>query len=220
MTIHHHIPARLIRAYVAGTLPRSFATVVAAHVSLCDECRAQLAAEEIAAGAVLESLALPAASAPQDMELRERLLARLDAAPDLPPDEADEATPARQGIYPGPVAAALGGRPPRWSRLGAGVRQMILEGDREGSVRLLFIPPGVAVPEHGHGGLELTMVLQGSFDDETGHYGVGDVEVADEALEHTPIAGPGTPCIALAATDAPLRFNGLIPRLLQPLFRI
>ena len=26
MTIHHHIPARLIRAYAAGILPKSFAT--------------------------------------------------------------------------------------------------------------------------------------------------------------------------------------------------
>lgn len=215
MTIHHHIPDRLIRAYVAGSLPKSFATVVAAHVSLCDDCRAQLAAEELAAGAILDSLE-PAPAPEGDAALSERLLARLDESPEL----SDEAPPARQGIYPGPVAAALKGRPPRWSRLGAGVRQMILEGDREGSVRLLYIPPGVAVPEHSHGGLELTMVLQGSFDDETGHYGVGDVEVADETLEHTPIAGPGAPCIALAATDAPLRFRPLIPRLLQPLFRI
>lgn len=216
-TITHHIPARLIRAYAAGSLPQSFATVVAAHVSLCDDCRAQLAAEELAAGAVLDGLAPAGASAGDESDLRARVLARLDTAPDPLPDEAP---PARQGIYPGPVAAALKGRPPRWSRLGSGVRQMILEGDGEGSVRLLFIPPGKPVPEHSHGGLELTMVLQGSFDDETGHYGVGDVEVADETLEHTPVAGPGAPCIALAATDAPLRFRPLIPRLLQPLFRI
>lgn len=217
MTIHHHIPARLIRAYAAGILPKSFATVVAAHVSLCDDCRARLAAEELAAGAVLESIA-PARGA-DDAQLRAAVLERLDALSEPGTDD-DDAPPARQGIYPGPVAAMLQGRPPRWSRLGAGVRQMILEGDREGWVRLLFIPPGNPVPEHSHGGLELTMVLQGSFDDETGNYGVGDVEVADETLEHTPVAGPGAPCIALAATDAPLRFRPLIPRLLQPLFRI
>jgi putative transcriptional regulator len=101
-----------------------------------------------------------------------------------------------------------------------GVRQTILSSGREGSVRLLHIPPGQAVPDHSHNGLELTLVLQGSFSDDTGRFGVGDLEIADQALEHTPIADAGLPCICLAATDAPLRFNSFLPRLLQPLLRI
>lgn len=214
MTIRHHLPARLIRAYVAGSLPKSFATVVAAHISLCAECRAQLAAEELAAGAVLDSL--PPFYKPGDERLREALLARLDSALHLP----DEAPPAPMGIFPGPVVQALASKPPRWRRLGGGIRQQILARDARGSVRLLYIPPGTAVPEHCHSGLELTLVLAGSFADATGHYGAGDVEVADEDLTHAPVAGAGAPCICLAATDAPLRFHTLIPRLLQPLMRI
>jgi putative transcriptional regulator len=100
------------------------------------------------------------------------------------------------------------------------VRQSIIEAGPEGSLRLLYIPPGRAVPDHGHNGLEMTLVLQGSFSDETGAFGVGDLEIADEELEHTPVAGEGAPCICLAATDAPLKFQTLVPRLLQPLFRI
>ena len=53
-----------------------------------------------------------------------------------------------------------------------------------------------------------------------GAFGVGDLEVADGDLEHTPTAGEEAPCICLAATDAPLRFQSLVPRLLQPLFKI
>ena len=87
-------------------------------------------------------------------------------------------------------------------------------------MRLLHIPAGQAVPEHGHNGIELTLVLQGSFVDETDRFGVGDLEVADNDLTHVPVAGPGAPCICLAATDAPLRFKGLMPRLTQRLFRI
>ena len=58
----------------------------------------------------------------------------------------------------------------------------------EGSLRLLYITPGRAVSDHGHGGLELTLVLQGSFRDA---FGVGDVEVAAEDVQHAPIAGEG-----------------------------
>ena len=83
-----------------------------------------------------------------------------------------------------------------------------------------FAEPGRAVPDHGHGGLELTLVLQGSFHDASGAFKAGDVEVATEDVQHVPIAGEGMACICLAASDAPLRFRGWLPRLLQPMFRI
>jgi putative transcriptional regulator len=97
---------------------------------------------------------------------------------------------------------------------------MILPSSSDASVRLLYIPGGAAVPDHGHRGTELTLVLQGAFRDETDRFGVGDIEVATEDLEHKPVAEPGVACICLAATDAPLKFNSMIPRMLQPLFRI
>lgn len=212
--IEHHIPDDLIQAYAAGSLGHAFSVVVAAHVSMCDSCRARLEAHEAAGGVVLEALG---ADAPIGADLKDRVLAALDA----PEAQADPAPPrGPSGIFPGAVMAELKGRPPRWRALGGGIRQQILSADRNGSVRLLYIPKGEAVPDHGHNGLELTLVLQGSFSDETGQFCRGDVEVAREDLDHTPIAGREAPCICLAATDAPLRFHGMIPRLLQPLFRI
>lgn len=211
--ISHHIPPAFIRAYASGSLSHGYSLVVASHVSQCDECRARLEAEEIAGGAVLDTLGTGGAASTAD-PLRDRVLSALDGPP-----PADVARP-RSGIYPGPVMQALEGRAPKWRALGGGIRQSILHADGSGSVRLLQIPPGEAVPDHGHKGIEMTLVLQGSFSDETGHFGVGDVEIADEELDHTPVAGNGLPCICLAATDAPLRFHSFLPRLLQPIFRI
>ena len=76
------------------------------------------------------------------------------------------------------------------------------------------------MPDHGHRGTELTLVLQGAFRDESDRFGKGDIEVANEEMVHTPVAEEGLDCICLAATDAPLRFNSLIPRLAQPFLRI
>jgi len=59
-------------------------------------------------------------------------------------------------------------------------------------------------------------VLQGAFLDGSDRFARGDIEIADESLEHTPIADLGEDCICLAATDARLRFNKLIPRIAQP----
>ena len=69
--------------------------------------------------------------------------------------------------------------------------------------------------DHGHRGTELTLVLKGVFADEEDRFAAGDVEVANEDLTHTPIAEPGEDCICPAATDAPLEFKGIIPRIAQ-----
>ena len=208
--ITHHTPDALLAAYAAGNLPQPYALVVAAHISLCLECRAAYEAHQAAGGVVLDSVAAQEVSE----DLKSSVLDLLDT-PAVP-------APTFQcsGAFPGPVVEALKGKPPRWKPLGLGVRQSILSAGREGSVRLLYIPLGQAVPDHSHNGLELTLVLQGSWSDDSGRFRVGDLEVADQAVEHTPIAEMGAPCIYLAATDAPLRFRSLTPRLFQPFFRI
>jgi putative transcriptional regulator len=76
------------------------------------------------------------------------------------------------------------------------------------------------MPDHGHKGTEMTMVLKGAFHDEDDYFARGDVDMADEDLHHTPVADIHEDCICLAVSDAPLEFKGLIPKLLQPLLRI
>lgn len=213
--VTHHLPPAMLAQYAAGRLSYAFSVLAAAHVSLCRDCRDQLAAHEAAAGLLLEEAAPAAVSE----DLLPRLLARLEE-PAAPQDRQVENGARPSGIYPGPVMMALKGRPPRWWHLGSGIRQALLHHGPGGSLRLLSVPAGRPVPRHTHRGTEFTLVLQGGVHDETGHFSVGDVEVADARLEHTPTADPGEACICLAATDAPLRFSGIVPRLLQPLFRI
>lgn len=208
--ISHHIPDSMLTAYVAGSLPHPFSVAVASHISFCEECRTSFQAHQTVGGLMLESTE----TSPISHALKSDILAQLDQK-FIPKAVYDPI-----GIYPGPVVEAMNGRQPRWKALGKGVKQDILSVSGEGSLRLLYIPGGQAVPEHSHSGLELTLILQGSFSDHTGRFGVGDIEVGDSDLEHTPVADPGDPCICLAATDAPLRFKALVPRLFQPLFRI
>jgi putative transcriptional regulator len=208
--ISHHIPDALMAAYVSGNLPHAYALVVATHISMCDSCRASYAAHSSIGGAVLETSASTAVSS----DLRGRVLDMLD-------EPSHEKRPFRaSGIFPAPLMEAMKGEPPRWRPLGGGIRQSMLYRDKSASTRLLYIPAGESVPEHGHGGLELTLVLQGAFEDETGYFGVGDMEVADGDLDHQPVASGNVPCICLAATDEPLSFKAILPRLLQPVFRI
>jgi putative transcriptional regulator len=201
-------------AYAAGQLPEAFNLVVATHVSLCDDCRAQLASFDTVGGALIEEI--------DDISMAEdALAATLSRIEGLP--QATRSEPLRPaGILPAPLADYVGGdlSSVRWQRIGGGVKQAILPTAKDATARLLYIPGGVAVPDHGHRGMELTLVLQGAFADDNDRFDRGDIEIADEDLEHTPVALAGQDCICLAATDAPLRFRSLIPRLAQPLFRI
>ena len=214
MTIRHHLSDQLLTGYAAGTLPEAFNLVVATHVSLCDECRARAASLDAVGGALLDEA--------EEIAMGEDALARaLDRIEGLP--QATRSEPLRPaGIFPAPLADYIGGdlSSVRWRKVGGGVKQAILPTAKDASVRLLFIPAGTAVPDHGHRGMELTLVLQGAFADANDRFDRGDIEIADEEMEHTPVALAGQDCICLAATDAPLRFRGLIPRLAQPLLRI
>lgn len=215
MTIRHHLSDKLLMAYAAAQLPEAFGLVVATHLSLCDDCRARLGAFEAIGGAILGDT-----TAAMSDGCLAATLARL-TMPEIIGTSAPP-KPTRRGVFPTPLQDYVGGdlASVKWRTLGMGVRQAILPTSRGATARLLYIPAGQAVPDHGHRGTELTLVLQGAFSDTTARFGPGDLEIANEDLNHTPVAEAGIDCICLAATDAPLRFNALIPRLLQPFFRI
>ncbi|QDY70595.1 ChrR family anti-sigma-E factor [Qingshengfaniella alkalisoli] len=209
-TPRHHITDALMSLYRLGGLPTPFAVTVAAHLSLCNECRATYEASLVPGGLLLEM----SDGTPLSPELKSSVMGMLDDSP------SPSATSADPVLLPQPVRALLAEGEPNWRRVAPGSRQAILQNDSEGSLRLLEFAAGQTVPEHSHGGNELTLILQGSFSDVTGTYRVGDLQIADDTLDHAPKAAPGMPCICLAATDAPLKFRGLIPRLLQPFLRI
>ena len=215
MTIRHHLSDPLLMAYSAGQLPEAFSLVVATHVSLCDDCRARLLAFDAIGGALIED----ADQARMAEDSFEATMARITGLPQAEPVRASRIMGC---VFPAPLRDYVGGdlAAVHWRPVGMGVRQAILKTDTGATARLLHIPAGQAVPDHGHRGMELTLVLQGAFRDTEDRFGPGDVEIATEELEHTPVAEPGADCICLVATDAPLRFNRLIPRIAQPFLRI
>lgn len=218
MTVKHHLSDDLIFAYGTGALDEATSLLVATHMALCPKCRTALDAAEAMGGALLETL--PEANV-VETEL-ESLMARIER-PETPLAAPEPVRHARSYVLPQPLRDYVGSDVDglRWRGLGGGVRHLPIEtGSAGAKARLLKIPAGAKVPEHSHGGLELTLVLAGSFYDSGAWFRRGDVEEADANVEHQPVAGPEEPCICLAVTDAPLRFRGLIPRIAQPFLGI
>ncbi len=206
-------------AYSSGNLPEAFSLAVATHISMCDKCRAALESFDAVGGALLEDSAQVAV----DMDALSKTLSMIRSGPQNIDQLQSAERPARKDCeIPAPLLDYIGEsfEDINWKSIGMGVKQSILETSDDATARLLYIPPGTAVPDHSHSGTELTLVLQGAFADEDDYFAAGDIEVADGDVEHAPVAADGEPCICLAVTEAPLKFSKLFHKAVQPFLNI
>jgi putative transcriptional regulator len=218
--IRHHPSEATLVGYAAGTLWEAARPVLAAHLARCPDCRARLELAEAVGGLLLEELP----PTPLDPDALRRAMARLDDAPESAAERArDPAAEARALARAAaePLATTLRGlglpvRRPRW--IAPGLRHAVLlrcgPGRGGGTLRLLRVRPGAAIPRHVHRGAELTLVLEGAFADETGRYGPGDLAEAEAEVSHRPVAEGPADCVCLVAAQGLPRFGGLLGRLL------
>ncbi|MEP4378431.1 MAG: ChrR family anti-sigma-E factor [Alphaproteobacteria bacterium] len=227
MTIHHHPDDELLVAYAAGELDEAWSLVIATHTALCPVCRSDVHMAEAVGAALLEDMPAAEMAVLDDAALARTLALAELADEETPPDASSAASasgetdaPGGIPILPQPLRDYAGGDADtlKWRRLGAGAFQVPLVTGRRGAptARLLRFPAGTAVPEHGHDGMEMTLVLAGSYADAGAPFARGDVDVNDAEVAHRPVAGAGPDCICLTVTERPLRFRGLIARLAQP----
>lgn len=218
MKMNHHLDNATLLSYSAGSLPAALAVVASAHLERCATCRAQLHDADQIGGVLVQQQRVddPAEDA------RAAMLALLDDEPvvkpaPLPVEVLEQRDPDRlpSALHPwfGNSMRAL-----RWRRVAPGVQRILASGISGGDLMLLRIAPGSKLPLHSHAGNELTMILDGAYDDMLGHFGPGDVADLDGDTLHQPVTSPGVPCICVAATDGPLKFSGWFARTLQPLF--
>lgn len=224
MTPIHHPAEEFLVAYAAGTLAEASSLIVATHLALCPDCRAEVRRLEALGGALLEEM--PEAPVADD------LLASIFAQLEMPHglngggEKAGIAVaprPAAKAVIPEPLRGYLGCDLDgvRWSKVIRGVDEVAVpcgpvNGGNGPKVRMMRIRAGTAMPRHTHHGSELTLVLSGGFSDETGHFLRGDFVATDGSVDHQPVADADGDCICLAVTDAPLRLTGPFGRLLNP----
>ncbi|MEO6927420.1 MAG: ChrR family anti-sigma-E factor [Rhodanobacter sp.] len=216
MRPNHHLDDATLVSYSAGALPAALAVVASAHLERCAECRQHLLEADQIGGVLMQQ---QRAETPAD-DARAAMLAMIEDEPQAAPtvlssEIVEERNPDQlpSALHPwfGNSMRAL-----RWRRVAPGV-QRVRAGGIAGGDLLLLIAPGSKLPLHSHGGNELTMILEGAYDDMLGHFRPGDVADLDGETQHQPVTSPGVPCICVAATDAPLQCAGWVARTLQPL---
>jgi len=198
----------LLARYVAGTLPTPARVLVEAHLELKPKSRIKVRNLEAMAG--LELIDID----PVALSDRDAMLAAVVGSG--APQEAASVSHHEARVFPKALYDFVGfdAADVPWRTRLPGFKEYDL-GDIEGChVNLFWIKPGRTVPAHTHEGSELSLVLDGAFSDVRGHYGRGDISVADEAVDHRPMADKGQPCIGFAVMDAPLKLTGSFRQLI------
>ena len=212
--VAHHPSSDLLMSYGAGALGESWSLALATHLSLCPACRSGVEAVEDIGGILLESF--------EPNQMPETALSLVMENLDMVANDYQGASlPPKTFVLPQPLRDYVGSDVDaiQWKSIGGGVGHVNVKAGDNGHVHLLKIPPGSPVPEHGHNGRELTLVLTGSFEDKLGTFNRGDLQDVGEETIHRPVAGEKEDCICLVVTDAPLKFRGLLPKLAQPFIR-
>lgn len=207
MTIRHHPQDTTLMAYAAGALPGAISAIIACHLTLCPQCRQAVRNMEFICGVLLERIGASGGPVPRMPELPEILSAEA-------PRAQHEA-----GMLPLPLARFLGMEIEniRWKQIVKGFAQHKIKLPRgSGDLRILKARPKLKLLAHTHRGMELTMVLKGSYHDVTGEYCRGDVSDLAEDIEHQPRVGAEDECICLIASEKPPRYSDFRARLMRP----
>jgi putative transcriptional regulator len=214
-TIKNHPSDELLTAYSAASLPLSQALCVSVHLESCGECARKLQRLNQVGSELMRQLK----PLPPSSDLKENLFERLDsitedAATNEPVDD-NKGIPRclHQFIDSGYEKIS-------WKRISRDIHSYELCRDQNNAkVELLRIKPGGTSSTHTHMADEYTVILEGSFSDESGLYHKGDFLMRDSRHKHTPVATRDRECICLAVTEAPIQLTGFFGRILNPFIR-
>ena len=215
--IKHHPSADILIDFAAGTLPVAQAACVSAHLNYCDCCRGSTEQLQSIGGVLMEQLVPVAVSE----SVLDSVLARLDEP--VPLSFIQQRVRHRRVDLPGLLNRIINGDFSQlaWKRVTRSLSVSHLQtGDDQREFALYRIAAGGNIPNHRHGGAEMTLVLEGGFSDELGTYHPGDFVFRDASDVHAPTAIDGEECICLAVLDAPLQFTSWQYRWLNPFLQL
>jgi putative transcriptional regulator len=182
--------AELLADHARGRLPLPLATIAEAHAELSRRAARFLAVLD---GLVGEALAAAPTAPIAD---RDRRLERIFAGSAQDPTTLD-AEPVRSAL-PRAVARLVADAEEPWRPAWPGIRRRWLGRWENLTAELVAVAGGRWVPDHVHGGLEATLVIEGGFTDAGGAHGVGDLSILGAEDRHRPVADPeGCLCFAV-----------------------
>lgn len=224
--IKHHPKFELIQSFVNGDLPASLSAAIAIHADMCPLCQQKIAqlteqtAEVSFEEAYLDRFIVDDITTTPESDNNEIDFDAMVASITESNTIDEPKTPVEKTVEfnnkPYTLPKALNNMPlGKTLNMGKLSRARIQLNENEIHTSLLQIEPGGGVPQHTHKGFELTLLLDGSFNDEKGEYVKGDFIMLDGSHTHNPVSEKGCLCYTVA-NDA-LHFTQGINKLLNPI---
>lgn len=222
--INHHPSSDRLTAFSAGSLPLSQALCISAHLEHCPQCRRDLKQLNQVGSELfsqLHPIAVPDA-------LKNKVMAAINNPESTAIINSDELSPRSINHHSNSQTPRClrklipnGFSGLNWKRLSPSIHATKLCNDVNGNkIEMIKIQPGGQVASHNHTGEEITVVLSGSFSDDSGIYRQGDIIFRNKDDKyHRPIASQDSECICLTSVEAPIQFTGFFARLFNPLIR-
>lgn len=217
-----HPTQEMLEKFANGELPATLAAAVSIHAEMCSECRAQISAyTEQQADSGFNGVSSHASSANVNEKDAfagidiDDMIAAITATDeiDIALEDKEKTITVKGKEYVLP-RALTNMTMSNWSSIGKLARSRVELGEGEIRASLLQIQPGGSVPEHTHKGFELTLLLDGSFEDDMGVYGPGDFIVLDGKHTHNPVSHEG--CLCYTVSNDAQHFTQGINKLLNP----
>lgn len=216
--IKSHPNTQQLQQYVAGDLNPAQALIISAHCDMCKHCQQRV--EQINASYAQEAFsgAETGIEDPQLKQMMEQILA-LPAAEKVDNTTDDDLVEIELDGKFFPLPRALkrfAGHTDSWSRLLGKLWQTHVDLGDGLKGHFIYMEKGGNVPEHTHKGQEMTLVLDGEFEDERGLYKTGDFITTDGNVTHTPQSNVNEGCLVFSIVEEPLHFTSGLARLLNP----
>ncbi|MFP4312993.1 MAG: ChrR family anti-sigma-E factor [Alphaproteobacteria bacterium] len=210
----------LIFAYASGCLNEAESLIVSSHVALSSRARNLLRSCEQMGGAILVEECQPVS---MNEGALDSVLGRLgNVSDDSEEQKGLSLTIPEMEFLPDILQTTLCQKvqQPRWKRIYSGFSSMEIVLDcTQSKARLMKIDPAVKTPHHSHSSQEITLVLDGAFEDEQGRYHVGDLVIREENSLHAPVACAQMGCVCMVVSSGPVKMTGWA-RLFNPFLRM
>lgn len=197
----------LLLDYAAGTLCLPLSSIVAAHLTLSPQSRAQVSEYEKIGGAMLENMCEPVA---MDKGCLDKVLQKL--GPCGGKSKTEKCTHTEIGGITVPASLknlkACDQSKRQWKTVAQGFEVLPMKKDFFARYMLIRLQPNAQVPAPQHRGLEITLVLEGAFYDENGRYERGDMIIVDDQTNGAPTADKETGCVCLSVRAVLPRVHG------------
>ncbi|NOJ11747.1 ChrR family anti-sigma-E factor [Vibrio splendidus] len=223
--IKHHPNAAILKDFVDGNLADSVSLIVSSHVELCEHCQQQVSMLTAqAADSVFESdiSGLQLSDSEMDAFLVDdgefdfdsinQITADLSQAVEIVVEAQQETVSDTTFTIPRALNSIVR---KDWMNLGKISRARLDFDDESHHTSLLHIDKDGQVPCHTHKGFEITLLLEGSFEDEMGVYNKGDFIWLDGDHTHQPATKEG--CVCLTVSSDALYFTKGVSQLFNPL---